>query len=478
MHIAVKSYAFLILCFGFVALCSNLTPYFANDFRYMQITGTHDLISSVQDIFISQYRHYFTWGGRSVAHFIAQLLLYTGKPVSAVIQAFAFVLLILFCVFNALGIRPTLKIGIIPVFFVTAALFLQLRAVGEVIFNTVSSANYMYTTLLILIFILPYRLSMTEDNDKHGMLFALLMIFAGLAAGWSNESSAAAVAAGIGLYLLYLLMQKRLKLWQITGYAGFLTGFALLIFAPGNIERLRSMEGRGFSYTEHLDNGLAVFAETLLVSLPLLAALSFVLYRGIRYGAFKHFHKEYAVSLWFALIGLLSLILMIFSPNFPVRASFCFTVFTVTALTGMGNILLQYHGQIFSGKVCRILISSVALFSAAVAVNMVYLYALAYKDETAREAEIFGQLNAGSSEIVVSPMHVRTYKYLYAADVRADENYWTNKILADFLQVKSVRRKADIKKYPLHYDFVFFASSLSEDDLLQYKTGESNSGKD
>ena len=94
MQISTRSYCYLLLWFGLIIICSELTPYFANDYRYMLVQGTHDFISSYQDIWQSQYQHYFAWGGRSVAHTIAQVLLFWGKPLSAVAQACCYVLLL------------------------------------------------------------------------------------------------------------------------------------------------------------------------------------------------------------------------------------------------------------------------------------------------------------------------------------------------------------------------------------------------
>ena len=57
MQISTRSYCYLLLWFGLIIICSELTPYFANDYRYMLVQGTHDFISSYQDIWQSQYQH-------------------------------------------------------------------------------------------------------------------------------------------------------------------------------------------------------------------------------------------------------------------------------------------------------------------------------------------------------------------------------------------------------------------------------------
>lgn len=73
--------------FYFISACIFLIIYIltyktnlsADDYNYMYIWKTDTKISSILDIAISQYNHYFDWGGRSIAHFLVQLFLYLGK---------------------------------------------------------------------------------------------------------------------------------------------------------------------------------------------------------------------------------------------------------------------------------------------------------------------------------------------------------------------------------------------------------------
>ena len=69
---------FLIMCSVCIMLLflvfNIYTPLVADDYIYS--FGMH----SVGDILVSQYHHYFFWGGRSVAHFLVQFWLLIGKP--------------------------------------------------------------------------------------------------------------------------------------------------------------------------------------------------------------------------------------------------------------------------------------------------------------------------------------------------------------------------------------------------------------
>lgn len=466
MGISTRSYLFLLLWFGFIVLGAQLTPYFANDFRYMLIMGTQDHVSSLSDIFISQYRHYFEWGGRTVAHVIAQFLLFIGKPAAAVIQAVTYLLLILFIYFNAYGVRPTLKVHLPPLAVITVLLFLQLRAYGEVVFNVVSSANYLYTIVLVLMFLLPYRISMRQELNTPLWLLWPMMFVLGVLAGWSNEATAAAVATGLGLYLLFNFKRQKLRLWQCIGYVGFLLGFALLIFAPGNRARMDSMEDKGFNYVVHLWDSIQIFGETLLACALLLIVVGYLLYR-------IHAHcvqfKEpilYYGGLWFLGMGVFSLVLMVFSPNFPVRASTTFVVFTCVAIPSFARLVKIHYQRLLPPIFERIAMVIFGAFTVAVMLNAIWAYLVIHSNIQVRNAEILAQHEQGLDSFEVKPLVLRTYKYLYVADVRHDPNYWTNKIVANFQDIKQISRTQDFKPEAWHYDFKFFTSRQTIEDLL------------
>lgn len=456
MQIATRSYCYLLFWFGLIALCSNLTPYFANDFRYLKIQGTEEFVSSISDIFISQYHHYFEWGGRTVAHIIAQYLLYVGKPVSAVIQACCYLVLILFIYYNAYGIKPTLRLSFKPIIIITLLLFLQLRMYGEVVFNIVSSANYLYTTTIILIFLLPYRISMRRTVELTPYILCPLMAILGLLSGWSNENTAAALATFLGLYLLFNFKKGKLTTWQVVGYVFFLIGFALLIFAPGNQARLDSMEDKGFDYIEHTFGAIHIFAESLLTNGLIILAMMYVLFKiHIKYLQYLSISTYYS-SMWFFLAGFFSLFLMIFSPNFPARATTPFTVFSIVALVGFAHLAFAKNHYVINKKITKGLLILGCALMGMIIVNMVLALVSLHNSIQVRNGEITRQEQQKVTNFQVNPLTVTTYKYIYVADVRKNEKYWTNQIVSKFYEIDSIKRVCDPEPHYLGNDFRFF----------------------
>ena len=62
------------ICFSVLLVLNILTPLISDDFAYLFIYGENVRVTSVGDIIQSQINHYYQWGGRSIAHFIAQVL--------------------------------------------------------------------------------------------------------------------------------------------------------------------------------------------------------------------------------------------------------------------------------------------------------------------------------------------------------------------------------------------------------------------
>lgn len=454
---AFYSYSYLLLWFIFIFFCAFLAPYFANDYRYMLVEGTNDVVSSVSDIFVSQYRHYFDWGGRSIAHLFAQFLLFIGKPYNAIFTALCYLALVLGIYYHAYGIKPTLKnLRIFPLFFITASLWICMRNFGEVVFNIVSSCNYLITVVIIMYFLLPYRLSFSKDKVESGFLAVVGMFVLGIIAGWSNENNSAAACAGTFLFCAYNYRRKKLTSWQLWGFIGLCIGFFILILAPGNEARLDSMEEKGFDYLSHLWVSLEIFFISLATQLFLIAAFILALYKIRSLYLHYSYPFKYYASLWLILMAFVLLAVMIASPNFPARSAAPFTMFAIPGVLGLMDILYVRGETLLSTSLRRGVIALAALFMFASGISTAIGYTQAYSDNQIRQYEIKEQLDAKQNKIVVSPFNLKANKYIYLADVQHNEKYWTNLIIKRYYKVDSIVRSCDFKKSPLINDLNFF----------------------
>ena len=65
----------LLLIFAGMLLLNRHTPLMMDDYDYSFSWHTGERLSGIGDIIASQAAHYRIWGGRSVTHFLTQLLL-------------------------------------------------------------------------------------------------------------------------------------------------------------------------------------------------------------------------------------------------------------------------------------------------------------------------------------------------------------------------------------------------------------------
>lgn len=267
-------------------------------------------ITSLSDIIESQYEHYHTWGGRTVAHFFVQLFVLLGKDAFNVANTFIFALLIV--LINRLATGKGLS-----AFRVLYIFFGLWIAIPNWILSTqwlTGSCNYLWTATIQLAFL--NFLSRPPDH------FRRMLIPLGLMAGWTNEASGAVLIL-LSAYFIYRSREK--NVWQAAGLASMMIGYALLMTAPGNLNRLQ-LTNPDFRLTlevllYHFQNGwVDVVSGEAILFLPIIFLL------------IKHRSIEPNV-IAFSTAALLVPTAMIFSPVFASYSCLASTVFLMIAST-------------------------------------------------------------------------------------------------------------------------------------------------
>ncbi|WP_418710570.1 DUF6056 family protein, partial [Allofournierella sp.] len=95
---AVLAAAFLVML-----VFNCLTPLISDDYSYLLRFPTHEPVETFLDLVVSQYYHYFQWGGRTIGIGLNQLFLWLGKGVFNIFNAAAFCLLVWVCTKLAFG---------------------------------------------------------------------------------------------------------------------------------------------------------------------------------------------------------------------------------------------------------------------------------------------------------------------------------------------------------------------------------------
>lgn len=316
--------ALTLLLIGAGMLVLNVhTPLMMDDYDYSFSWATGERLAGAADVIASQAAHYRLWGGRSVAHTLAQLFLYWGKPVFNLANTAMYLLLLL--EIAALARRRGQEIR----WWTPLAahmLLLTLPFFGTVFLWLDGACNYLWCTALAL---LPLLVARSEREGgwfdagfAHGWL-ALPLCFL---AGWTNENTACGVLAALLLLLVWDVYRGRtVRFWRVAALAAQALGVAVLLLAPGNFVRTGAESGRGLLL--ELAYRFAVTSYCLLRYAGIPAALTLLLLWRRR--------GKVACGEGLCLLGaaaLLSAYALVGSPQISDRSFTAVAVLTIAAL--------------------------------------------------------------------------------------------------------------------------------------------------
>ncbi|NDV77699.1 hypothetical protein D0T57_01755 [Dysgonomonas sp. 511] len=309
-----------VVTFFFLALLflNILTPLISDDFAYLYIYGEEGRISSLSDIVTSQINHYYMWGGRSVVHFIAQVLLLLPSYVADLLNAAVYMAYIWLIYLHVKGRgKNSLNLFIL----VNLAVWFLQPVLSDTVLWITGSANYLWGTLLVLLFLLPYRLyNGGKTTTVMSIILSPTLFIGGIVAGWTNENTAAAaLVVGVLFLFYYKYKEWKLPLWAFSGLAAFFIGYLIMILAPGNFERA------GESSLNLMTIAFRIFNCTLMIfrycgPCVLVAAAGYIFFR--HYGEKDVKEEGYSLSAIYAIAFLTAVYVMMLSPSFPRRALF------------------------------------------------------------------------------------------------------------------------------------------------------------
>jgi len=347
-----NSTAVIILFTGIFFVMNLLTPHFTDDYAYSFVwdgdnggnfrndIGDLKRVENISDIFVSQYSHWLTWGGRSVAHFFVQFFDMFDKIIFDFFNAIIFAILALIIYFLGTGkidfknLNAKILVGIffamwfcLPEFFQTTLWF-------------TGSFNYLWMAVFQFAFLIPFTLKFWNKNFKFSTAFAIPL---GLFAGWSNEAGGAIILLVTFLAIIYFWRNKQLETWMLAGFFAALIGFALMILAPGNFSRMTLEEETNIPLAEVLtENFLYGFLPVIIENLILFLPIIFYFLRG------KKSVQTSQFILLFTAVGIFLPCLLMISPEFPARAAFSSPIFLMIAsVASLKNISIQIPQKIF-----------------------------------------------------------------------------------------------------------------------------------
>ena len=213
-----------------------------DEYNYSHIAWTDDKLSSIQDIITSQKSMYQQWTGRVPVHMTIQILLYLGTWLYQLINP------IIMCIFiillaNMVYTNKSYMRIILALFLIC----FTIEGFGEKFVWLSGSINYLWTNVLMLAMMFFYYHHIVESKNNITIKQGIPLIILSFFSGWSQENVAFVLGSFIIIIaIIYrkkiLSFDKKQKAWFIGSVIAFGMGAILLIFAPGNFNRLGTGE--------------------------------------------------------------------------------------------------------------------------------------------------------------------------------------------------------------------------------------------
>ena len=325
---------------------------------------TRERVASFGDIFDSMWSHYFTWGGRIFAHSLVQFFMWIGKPAFDVANTLVFIALVLSIIKLAAAQVKLSRNVLLWIFF---SLFILSAWSMTTMFWLTGSCNYMWMSLVQLIFLVPYvnALRLNSSPQKFWLIIPL-----GLMAGWSNEAGALATICLTFLLMKLCKARKIFRSWMTAGLVAMAIACAFMMFSPGNLVRME------FSHP-HFRYSLEVFLDHLTTEFPrVVGANVIVLLPVMIYFLRRDFGRlsmTEILMLAFAATSFLVPVIMLFSPEFTLRVSITSMVF---ALVASANALFELERRpikILPEKILRGVSASLIAVFVAYCATLIYM---------------------------------------------------------------------------------------------------------
>ncbi len=461
-----RKFLFIFACmFLFFYILNYLAPMsFGDDYVYSFVWEGHSLyeplsegavrLTSWTDLFESQLLHYFTWSGRIVNHTLEQFFLWTGKNVFNVCNTVAsiFLVLVIYCFSNKGVVNEQIRIAkLCGIFF---ALWAFSPKFSDVFLWVVGACNYLWPIVLLISFLLPYvhKYYISPHRImKQNRFFCLGMFFLGLISGCTNENTICCVIPVLIFFVYREWKSGTDDGWLYFGIAGLMTGYALLMFAPGNIVRLLA-EKSSYSWL----SWKGVLENTALLFLLFVYYQVFLWFFTLRsfYNLSKNniknikIEKDLLLAKIMCVASFCMTFMMIFSPSFPPRSVFPGTVFLIIAACILLRVQEEYEIPLIK-KNAKIFLWAVGIIYFVIT-SVATFYGSYYTHVQIKELLSFVKSSDYAKRNIIEidslcPVNDMVRKaswfHLMNLEMSVDETDWRNVAFSRYYGIKGIRMK-------------------------------------
>ena len=462
--------AILVLIFFIMLGLNFLTPLFygddlvyafvwPNQFMNVPLPENIERINSVKDILVSQWRHYLTGNGRTIAHLFVQFFVWQEKWLFNVVNSFIFVLLILQIHWisdrGKISFKHLRAGSICWIFFV---LWTFVAGFWSVYLWLAGACNYLWSIVILLFFLIPYERKYFgyESSSCQSYTTQFLFFLLGLCAGWGNENTICWIILALALWLYKLLKLRQIERWMFCGFIGLCIGYALLIFAPGNAFKTKY-------YLENylMNSWLNIYTAKLLnerlFSFKTIEFLQILLWCYIISSLWKlakwketdkEIIKKYCVlAKLCCTLSVLFNIIMLMTPDFPLRSGFASLVF-ITIASCLVIRTQDLTGKRFIGTYSKRIITLVGCCAFMVTLYGTYLgYFQIYKYDSVMKKMIQQYKESDQKDVLEIPEFNQNSQvinwisglHLMQPTLSHDEHVWNNVAVARYFGIKGIR---------------------------------------
>ncbi len=420
-----------------VLIYQFLTPNMSDDVIYMDKVAT---ARNFFDLFTQEYEHYMGHTGRSIAHIILRIFLYIDVKAVFNIAASAVFILLSFLIYINIDYRKKYDIRIYSAIAVLQWLFDP--TIGDTVFWETGACNYLFTTAIIMGYITLFRkaAAFEKGGEKKKINYAVLMFFMGLLAGWCNENTSGGVILFVILMFVGAYLEKKdfsfVSPWMISGFAGNVIGFLIMILSPGNF-------GRAQIADEEHTGVMALFARFLKITINikesyLILVLTFVVIMiavAYKNGSVNTYYSVAKSMILFGILFLATDYALIMVPASQLRTYFGASVFLMIAIL---NGFAFLSNKVRDDGILQILSTSLITCLGLVLI-FTYIQQGANLARIKREVDernaYYVQMKEADEMTIEAPM-LRPdwqcrYSIAYKADISEDKFNWLNLAYAE-----------------------------------------------
>lgn len=431
----------LLLSFVLIYIINRLYPLYSDDWSHSLAYPTLERIGSFSNIFVSQYNRYFTWGGRSVVHAIDQVLLWMGLDYAHIVNSIVFVFY-LYLIYRISLYSQRINIALYVLIAILAWVFIP--AFSNTVLWLTGSANYMWGTVIVILFLFPYYSYYINEKASKNYLQTFFIFIGGIFAGWTNENMfAAQFFFVVTLFILLRYDKKQVPIWFVSGFVGLCIGGFFMLAAPGNFVRAEMVNeslgqaNESFVYIIGYRLLKICFRYSVYI-LPLSAIYLALLWYKIHGDKTKEWRnaKTIRMSLLFFITAHIACIAMVASPIFPARAAFGAISFIFIAF---GILYAQVD---IKGKIAKFIQYTIVTLLCIVALGLYYdryVHIKELGDEYAeREKFVLKEKELGNRDIIFRNKVNLPSRFNFE-DLSDNTNYWLNKKYTQYYGINSVR---------------------------------------